>query len=116
MRAQMLEFSTVRLEAYNLKEKPCAIIHDNEFVFFSEKCVQKFEDSSLRSPGYDSFLNIERFKYSTNVSDVFIYDLGLKDLFKDQDIAAALGRRYLKLPFSSHPGWGMCSARAEKDT
>ncbi|CAG8790110.1 6989_t:CDS:2, partial [Gigaspora rosea] len=135
MRAQVLEFLTVRLEADNLKEKPCAKIHDKEFYiqcFFSEKCIQDFEseanspitsikgchiivkefsfqfikDSSIKSPGYDCFLNIEKFLYSTNFSDVPGLGLELKGPSEDPEIKAALTKQYRKLPFSSHPGWG----------
>ncbi|KAF0496970.1 hypothetical protein F8M41_020850 [Gigaspora margarita] len=109
----------VRLEADNLKEKLCAKIYDSEFYiqcFFSENCIQRFEseanspitsikechiiisefsfrfikDSSIKSPGYDCFLNIESFKYSTNVTDEPGFDLEVKDPFEDQDIEAAL--------------------------
>ncbi|CAG8667673.1 hypothetical protein C2G38_2296471 [Gigaspora rosea] len=148
MRAQVLEFSTVRLEADNLKEKPCAKIHDREFYiqcFFSEKCIQDFEssnlneenkpitsikgchiivkefsfqfihDSSLKSPGYDCFLNIEKFTYSTNFSDVPGLGLELKDPSEDQDIKAALRKRNRKLSFSSHPGESKKRRRASTE-
>ncbi|CAG8664194.1 24754_t:CDS:2, partial [Dentiscutata erythropus] len=46
LRAQVIDFSTVRLETDNFEEKVCARIHDKEFCircFFSEECLQKFE-------------------------------------------------------------------------
>ncbi|CAG8822443.1 14060_t:CDS:2, partial [Gigaspora rosea] len=120
-------FVTIRLEA---KEKLCAKIHDRNFYvqcFFSEKCIQDFEsetnwpitsikgcfiivkefsfqfikDSSLKSPGYDCFLNIEKFTYTYNFIDENVgYEV--KDPSEDPEIKAAL----TKLPFSSHPGGG----------
>ncbi|CAG8568453.1 11393_t:CDS:2, partial [Dentiscutata heterogama] len=63
-------------------------------------------DSSIKSPGYDCFLNIERFKYSTNVADG-LESLSIKDLYEDKDLKGALRRRYKKLYSFSHPGWGV---------
>ncbi|KAF0399939.1 hypothetical protein F8M41_009636 [Gigaspora margarita] len=80
----------VRLEADNLKEKLCAKIYDSEFynvslvktvfkdlkanspitsikechIIISEFSFRFIKDSSIKSQGYDCFLNIERFKYS----------------------------------------------------
>ncbi|CAG8562780.1 15217_t:CDS:2 [Cetraspora pellucida] len=135
IRAQIFEFLTVRLETDNLKEKTCAKIHDNKFYircFFSDECIQKFEseekssiisikgshiiifessfrfikDASIKSPGYDCFLNIERFKYSTNITHG-LGDLQLMDVREDNDVKVALRRRYKKLYPFSNPGWGV---------
>ncbi|CAG8601061.1 5345_t:CDS:2 [Gigaspora margarita] len=136
VRAQVLKVSTIRLEADNL-QKPCAKIHDNEFYihcFFSEECIQKFEseansqitsikgfliiisefsfrfikDPSIKSPGYDCFLNIEKFKYSTNFTDDPELDLECFDRQGSTEITkiGPYETRYKKItPFSSYPGW-----------
>ncbi|KAF0484668.1 hypothetical protein F8M41_022928 [Gigaspora margarita] len=70
-------------------------------VSLVKNVFKNLKDSSIKSPGYDCFLNIERFKYSTNVTDEPGFDLEVKDPFEDQDIEAALRKRYKKLPFSS---------------
>ncbi|CAG8810952.1 19600_t:CDS:2, partial [Dentiscutata erythropus] len=130
MRAQVLEVSTIRLETDYLKEKVYAKIHDKELCircFFSEECLQKFEserklpinslkgchiiiyefsfqfikDFSIKSPGYDCFLNIKRFNYSTNVSDG-LDRLNMKELYEDEDLKDALRKRYeILYPFSN---------------
>ncbi|CAG8538754.1 3648_t:CDS:2, partial [Racocetra persica] len=102
IRAQIFEVCSFRLETDNLKEKTCAKIHDKRFYI---RCFFSEEYASIKPLGYDCFLNIERFKYSTNISHG-LEDIRLMDVREDNDVKVALRRRYIKLYPFSHPGWG----------